>query len=440
MNPANLSWPIREVKMAKNKQKTWTLFGSHYHTGEGSRRRWPRVLAICLAALIVLYCVCVFSNIPFIKKWRTIYIETAMSTMTHQWLATAFLPDSVVQEVVDQMEAKRTEMIGHNSSDSWGDEQASGEDKTNSDKTGSTSVTVEDTPEQAAFYELFWEIDRETMEDYLEKNPSVLANGWENIYINEAGLDDDGTTIQTTMGEQVLAIDAVNEILLVRVKGSGYRGVLAIAKDPERVTIEASANIGGAGQYAGTIAEQHNGILGMTANGFEDVDGVGNGGQIIGYSMCNGISYGTHSYWGYKRLEIRENNLMYIVDAPTSVTEGTTDAAEFQPALIIDGEIVVDSSAGYTALNPRACLGQSSRYEYLFLVIEGRSLESVGTDVMECADILARHDCMQAMNLDGGTSAILYYDGEYVTRCSNTALPYGRLLPNAVVYQRAETD
>ena len=35
----------------------------------------------------------------------------------------------------------------------------------------------------------------------------------------------------------------------------------------------------------------------------------------------------------------------------------------------------------------------------------------------------------------GGTSAILWYDGEYVTRCSNTALPEGRTLPNAFVYK-----
>ena len=44
---------------------------------------------------------------------------------------------------------------------------------------------------------------------------------------------------------------------------------------------------------------------------------------------------------------------------------------------------------------------------------------------------------MQAMNLDGGTSAILWYDGEYVTRCSNPACPEGRQLPNAFVYAGA---
>ena len=63
----------------------------------------------------------------------------------------------------------------------------------------------------------------------------MTANGWDNIYINEAGLNDDGTDIYTAMGERVLAVDAKNKILLVRVEGSGYQGVLAIAKDPSQL-------------------------------------------------------------------------------------------------------------------------------------------------------------------------------------------------------------
>ena len=56
------------------------------------KRHILRGTAITLAGLAVLYCVLVFSHIPFIEKWRTIYIETAMGTMNHQWLATLFLP------------------------------------------------------------------------------------------------------------------------------------------------------------------------------------------------------------------------------------------------------------------------------------------------------------------------------------------------------------
>ena len=44
-----------------------------------------------------------------------------------------------------------------------------------------------------------------------------------------------------------------------------------------------------------------------------------------------------------------------------------------------------------------------------------------------------------AVNLAGGTSAILWYDGQCVTRCSNSYHTEGRLLPNAFVYH-ARTD
>lgn len=395
-------------------------------------------LFLVLFILEGLYFTAAYSSIPFIKKWRTIYIETAMSTMRHQWLATAFLPKRVIDEVVDNVNKAQEAQVGINSS--WGGQ-------TGSTHQPSTSGTAPDSAEPLSqealdFFQVFWELDQTATLRYLEKNPQLLENGWENLYINEAGLDDSGTELYTTMGEQVLAIDAANGVLLVRVSGSGYRGVLAVAKDPSRLSVQSSSMLGSAGQYAGDIAKKHNGILAMTANGFIDVDGEGNqgrgnGGILAGYTMCDGDAHGTHMGWSYKRLELREDDLMYIVDASSPVNAKTTDAVEFTPALIVDGKTLVDANCGWTALNPRACIGQSDRYEVLMLVIEGRLIDSVGTDVIECSEILSRHNCMQAMNLDGGTSAILYYDGEYVTRCSNTACPYGRTLPNAFVYARA---
>ena len=62
------------------------------------QRGW-RIAAVIAALLAALYLLFAFSGLPFIAKWRTLYIETAMGTMTHQWLATAFLPDSVIQEI-----------------------------------------------------------------------------------------------------------------------------------------------------------------------------------------------------------------------------------------------------------------------------------------------------------------------------------------------------
>ena len=274
------------------------------------------------------------------------------------------------------------------------------------------------------------------------EHPDTLANGWEHIYINEAGFDDEGTSIQSIFGEQVLAIDAKDGVLLLRISGKGYRGVLAVGKDPSRLSIEMATTLGTAGQLSGTIAEAHNGVLAMNANGFLDPNGAGNGGLLAGYTMSNGTAYGDHfSAYAYKRIELHEDNLFYIKDALSPVSEDCTDAAEFTPALIVDGKKIMDDY--WTGEQPRACIGQSENYEILMLVIEGRyPLEGIlGTSVNNCSEILLQHKCMQAINLDGGSSAMLWFDGEYVTQSSSSPLRYtgGRPLPNAWVYKKAES-
>lgn len=394
----------------------------------GRGRRALIAVSVVLAALAALYCLFAFSDIPFIAKWRTIYIQTAMDTMNHQWLATAFLPQSVIDEAMAARNGAMQEQTQHNSSDDWADRP----DATPA-PSGDNGTSENDGLSEDGFYELFWELDRGSMEDYLSEHPEALEDGWENLYINEAGLDDDGTSIRTAMGEQVLAIDVPNQILLVRVSGTGYRGVLAVAKDSSRLSVQNSAYLGDTGQTAGQIAESNGGVLAMTGSAFIDDGGVSNGGTLNGYAMSDGVGQGDHLGWSYKRIELREDNYFYIVDASSPVDPDTTDAVEFTPAIIVDG--VRLNTWGWDSLNPRAVIGQSDKGEILMLVIEGRLLDSLGVSVDECGAILERHNCMQAMNLDGGTSAILWYDGEYVTRCSNTALPEGRTLPNAFVYK-----
>ena len=412
-----------------------------------ARRKKPlKVLAVILTVLVfleALYFFGLYSGIPLIANLRRDYILTAMSTMRHQWLATYFIPESIIDKVM----AGRTEaIVGQvGVTTTWGG--TSQPDSRTVDATvtssGASSGASSADAEKEAFYALFWELDRTTMDAYAAANPDVLANGWANISINEAGLDADGTSIQTTMGEQVLAIDAKNEILLVRESGSGYRGVLAIAKDPSRLSVKMASTLGQTGQTAGTIAEASGGLVAMTASAFIDVDaqgniGNGNGGVLAGYAMSGGTAYGTHYVYGYKRLELHTDNRMYLYDCTDPVSADCRDAVEFQPALIVDGKILVDSNCGWTGLQPRACIGQSDKYEVLMLVIEGRNYAAgiLGTDVIVCSNILKQHNCMQAMNIDGGTSAILWYEGASVTRCSNSALvPEGRTLPNVFLYK-----
>lgn len=414
-------------KKKKKAMQTQTTVGGKQKKEKRRKTALDRVVGILMTLVILeaLYCTAVFSDIAFIQKYRNLWIQTAMSTGSHHWLATAFIPGNVVDEVMWEVAYAKQAQIGV--STSWGDGTTAEPEE---------GETIKDGPAEQ-FYDLYWEIDPDTMEAYVEKNPDVLNKGWDQIYINEAGLEDNGTSIRTTAGDQVLAIDVPNQTLVLRVSGSGYQGVLVIAKDPSKLSVRPAKNLGSYGENAGVIGERHNGLVAMTASGFIDPDGNGNGGTMAGYAMMNGEEHGEHFVWGYKRLEIHNDDRFYITDANgTTVDPDTRDAVEFTPALIIDGENLVDENADWNGLNPRACIGQNDRGEILMLAIEGRQTHSLGTGVAECARILERYNCMQAMNLDGGTSAILWYDGEYIMRCSNQAIPEGRLLPNAFVYER----
>lgn len=384
----------------------------------------------------------VFTEINWISNLRKMYIETALETMNHQWLATALLPEYQVESVRINLYNRMASQIGHESkrpAPTQNSEASGNSGDENSESTEKpTLVDPTLTPEEQ-FYELYWELSRTSFEAYLDEHPETLDNGWENIYINEAGLKDDGTTIYTTMGEQVLAIDVPNKLLLVRVTDTGYRGVLAIGKDPAQLRCVASDGIGSYGQSLQKIVTKSEGVIGMTASGFEDKDFASNGGEVLGFAYCEGTYYGFHANKvGWKRLELSADNQMYIVDTQSQVYAGTTDAVEFSPALIIDGELMVGGFYEWNGTNPRAAIGQSERGEILMLVIEGRLAGySIGTDVETCAQIMKRHEGYNALNLDGGASAMMYYDGEYITRCSNGS-DGSRLMPNAWVYGNYE--
>ena len=295
---------------------------------------------------------------------------------------------------------------------------------------------VEDDPE-AEFQMAFPMLNYASFQRYLDEHPETLDSGWEHIRINEAGFDDAGTSIETQQGDQVLAVDAEYGIVLVRITGDGYRGVLAICRYPELLRLEMASTYGTEGELAGKIASDHGGILAMNANGFQDPNGKGNGGQLAGWCMAQGEEHGYH-FGGdvYQRIELSENGLdCRIVPASDPVGEGTYNAAEFTPALIKDGEKLEDSF--WTGEQPRACFGAGDQGIYM-LVIEGRYPDEGirGTSVNTCADILLAYGCRNAINMDGGSSAILWYDGEYVTQSSSVTLRYtgGRPLPNAWVY------
>ena len=370
------------------------------------RRRGLWTAAAIAALLAALYLLFAFSGVPFFVKWRTLYIETAMGTMSHQWLATAFLPDSVIQEAMKDVEAR----FQNNLIDASNIPRAA----------PSAAQEFAGTPEERAvaeFIALFPEVDLDTLPESVtwEDLPTLETDRLEGVY--------------TTAGDKVWAIDVPNKILICTVSGEGYQGKLAIAKGSSQVVL-AKSTLSGRGQTVTELCEAYGGVLGINASGFYDPEGRGRGNLPMGFVLSGG------EYSG-KALKGRYQTAGFDYEDNFRAGRGLDldemrDAVQFYPIIVLNGEKNIDGSFGM-GIQPRTAIGQTADKATLLLVIDGRRVgHSLGTTVSECADILLRYGCWTAMNMDGGSSSSMSYNGRIITKTSS-AMAQGRYLPDAWV-------
>ena len=204
------------------------------------KRFWKRSL-VALTFLAGLYCVAVFAPIPFIAKWRAIYIETAMGTMTHQWLATAFIPSFVIDDVMGKREQVEQEQQGLESQwkeEGFGESQATPWDKLRKD-----------------FFQQYPQIEEASFEEYMKEHGEEAIDEEGYLLIDKAGLEDEDTGIRTKKGDQVLAVDTRSGIIICKVTGEGYVGRLALVRDPSQVGVALAPSYGSVGSLAADIAE-----------------------------------------------------------------------------------------------------------------------------------------------------------------------------------------
>lgn len=370
------------------------------------RRRGLWIAAAAAALLAALYLLFAFSGVPFFVKWRTLYIETAMGTMSHQWLATAFLPDSVIQEAMKDVEARFQDNLIDASDIARAAPSAPPE----------LTGTLEERA-VAEFTALFPEVDLNTLPESVtwEDLPTLETDRLEGVY--------------TTAGDKVWAIDVPNKILICTVSGEGYQGKLAIAKDSSQVVL-AKNTLSGRGQTVTELCEAYGAVLGVNASGFYDPEGKGRGNVPMGFVLSGGEYSGQALKGRYQTAGFDyEDN--FRAGRGLDLEE-MRDAVQFYPIIVLNGEKNIDGSFGM-GIQPRTVIGQTADKATLLLVIDGRRVgHSLGTTVSECADILLRYGCWTAMNMDGGSSSSMSYNGRIITKTSSS-MTQGRYLPDAWV-------
>jgi exopolysaccharide biosynthesis protein len=99
-----------------------------------------------------------------------------------------------------------------------------------------------------------------------------------------------------------------------------------------------------------------------------------------------------------------------------------------------------DGSAGW-GLQPRTVVGQTSEGTVILVVVDGRQPGySLGITMGEISDILFSYGVVNAAACDGGSSSIMYYDDHFMGVPSTPMKDTGRYLPNAIVVKRKEVD
>ena len=387
----------------------------------GARHRFALGLTcFFLICLTVVYPFLLYTPNQFITGWREWYIETAMGTMTHQWLATWFIPNDIIEEVMTKRYLLNQKQQGVTSS--W--------------DASSDVMQAAATPEEQ-FYQTFSELDRESFEAYLKEHPEVLENGYDQIEID---LIDDPTKknydtgIKTKQGHTVLAINAAHGILIAEIVGEDslgmeYAGKVALCKHPENVFVGTCEGLFEYGSYVSDMVRDYDAILGINASGFADYEGNGTGGLPYGFLKSEGETLQTAVGDDWKIIGFDESNHLQI--GAFSDTSQLRDAVEFHPALIINGENLV-AGTGLNEQQPRTAIGQAEDGTVIMLVVDGRQFHSFGISIEKCADIMESYGAYQASMLDGGSSSVMVYDGREIT--SPTTLsqnPEGRYLPDA---------
>ncbi|MDO4666728.1 MAG: phosphodiester glycosidase family protein [Streptococcus sp.] len=101
------------------------------------------------------------------------------------------------------------------------------------------------------------------------------------------------------------------------------------------------------------------------------------------------------------------------------VKQGVVNLLAFGPALVENGEIVVDSNTEVgqsMSSNPRTAIGIIDENHYIIVVSDGRTSESEGLSLYELAEVMKSYGVKTAYNLDGGGSSTLYFNGQVINK------------------------
>lgn len=226
--------------------------------------------------------------------------------------------------------------------------------------------------------------------------------------------------------------DKDKRIEVKQVKGKNYKGYLMKIYNPKRVSLALAEDFGKCGEQVRDIIKDNDGIAGINASGFLDVNGVGNGGRPDGIIVSNyEVKFidknHVHSIIGF---DSKNNLVLARYTSQQIVEKKIKEAVEFGPFLIVNGKSAIPKGTS-SGINPRTVIGQTKEGAILFLVIDGRQASSIGATFIDLINIMEENGAINAANLDGGASAIMVYNDKILN--NPWSMTGGRYVPAAFI-------
>jgi len=293
----------------------------------------------CAAGLYVI-------NIP---AFKTFWVTSAMTTMTHQYLAHMLYDDETINKIMSEnyieqnMEEINLDDIVINETDLFTKRYTNKYEK-----------------------ELFTKMEGNDVFKLIRINESMFK-GWLTVIYDPSDVELAVSSKLGRAGQNVSTLTRENDGI-VGINGGGFED------------LDGWGN--GSIPYGAIIK-----------NGELIWDHEGGSGGLIGFT--------------------KEHKMYLTWKSPQeAIEDGMMDAVDFGPFLIVNGSVSKIHGDGGWGIAPRSIIAQRKDGVVLFLIIDGRMPGySIGASMNDVIEILLRYKAYNAANLDGGASTTMSVNG-----------------------------
>lgn len=266
-----------------------------------------------------------------------------------------------------------------------------------------------------------WIYSEKTINEVLEKNSIIESSEKINtdlIEINDSQVVN--ATYKDEYDKQVLDHEKGAIYKYFKVEGYKFDAYMAVIYDPSKISVVHTKYMGVKGQFLTDMAKENDAIVAINGGGFIDINGESNGGEPRGIIIEDGkiIQSSRNRDKAGGVIGFTNDNKLYLADVSASeaIAAGVRDAVEFGPYLIINGEPSFIKGNGGYGIHPRTAIGQRKDGIVLFLVVDGRRVDSIGAGMKDLTDIMVKYGAINAANLDGGNSSVLVIKNKIMNR------------------------